>query len=461
MMSTDIRLFHISLLLLVLITGLFPFPVSGEIQVLIPESLSGSDEKDSLSVHADFIGAPDSGRIPLMVQFMDLSRGNPVSWNWDFGDTYSSHDENPIHTYTQGGIYTVYLTVTGQDGSNDTIVKEGSITAHPLPLVANFSAEPGSGIAPLTVQFRDSSTGAMTRLWNFGDGTRESMLPDPSHTFQEPGTYEVRLSVSNELGETAVHQDDIDVLPSQNLTADFTGSPRSGQTPLTVQFTDKSQGDVASRSWNFGDGSMETEKNPLHTYTRQGVYPVSLTIYSSGGSSDSERKEDYIRVNDTLVSGSILLSPGWNFVSVPGLLASGNDTAQIFQHIDSGGHSAFRYRPEKDGWVTLNYMDPIRPLEAYWLYSTKNDEVPIRLDPGTVPSRMLLKGWNAVGFIGMSPVEAKQAFNSVKNTWLYCIGFNRVIQRYDEMISKGVNDDTLLDPYHGYWIFMSDTGIIE
>jgi PKD repeat protein len=68
---------------------------------------------------ADFSGSPTSGYVPLTVNFTDLSTGNPTSWSWDFGDTGSSNDQNPTHTYYTPGLYTVSLTVTNACGSDE------------------------------------------------------------------------------------------------------------------------------------------------------------------------------------------------------------------------------------------------------------------------------------------------------------------------------------------------------
>lgn len=79
------------------------------------------------------------------------------------------------------------------------------------------------------------------------------------------------------------------------LTADFTATPTTGETPLTVQFTDQSVGNISSWLWDFGDGSTSSAQNPTHTYTSSGNFTVSLTITGLGGS-DTEIKENYISV---------------------------------------------------------------------------------------------------------------------------------------------------------------------
>ena len=82
---------------------------------------------------AAFTAAPTVGAAPLSVQFTDQSTGGPVtSWNWTFGDGGVSTSQNPQHTYTSAGAYTVSLTATGAAGS-DVETKSGYITVNPPP----------------------------------------------------------------------------------------------------------------------------------------------------------------------------------------------------------------------------------------------------------------------------------------------------------------------------------------
>ena len=67
---------------------------------------------------ADFTGSPTYGTIPLSVQFTDLSTGNPTLWAWDFGDGQTSTSQNPFHTYSVPGTYTVGLTVQNNAASS-------------------------------------------------------------------------------------------------------------------------------------------------------------------------------------------------------------------------------------------------------------------------------------------------------------------------------------------------------
>lgn len=71
---------------------------------------------------AKFSGSPTSGPCPLSVYFIDESTGTIDSWYWDFGDGETSTEQNPSHTYTAVGTFTVSLTITGLGGS-DTLTK--------------------------------------------------------------------------------------------------------------------------------------------------------------------------------------------------------------------------------------------------------------------------------------------------------------------------------------------------
>jgi PKD repeat protein len=66
--------------------------------------------------------------------------------------------------------------------------------------------------------------------------------------------------------------------------ADFTVDPEVGRVPLTVKFTDQSQGDPISWLWDFGDGSISTDEHPSHIYTEASMYTVTLTVSNGAGS---------------------------------------------------------------------------------------------------------------------------------------------------------------------------------
>lgn len=89
------------------------------------------------------------------------------------------------------------------------------------------------------------------------------------------------------------HFDAVTVSPQP--IADFSATPISGLSPLTVSFTDATSGPVTSWLWSFGDLMTSTDQNPVHIYMTSGTYTVSMTATGSGGS-HVETKADYIVV---------------------------------------------------------------------------------------------------------------------------------------------------------------------
>jgi PKD repeat protein len=257
---------------------------------------------------ANFRAIPISGNDPLVVQFTDTSTGRAFSWLWNFGDGKTSTEQNPNHTYKKPGSYIVSLTVVGPGGS-DTETKMDYIQVAPSAHVANFSAIPRSGNGPLVVQFTDISTGqVLGRLWDFGDGTTSSEQ-NPNHTYHNIGSYTVSLTVTGPGGsDTEMKKDYIQVTHPAPV-ANFTATPISGNSPLVVQFTGTSTGNITSRLWNFGDGTTSTERNPIHTYTFKNTsdFTVSLTVTGPGGT-NTKTKTNYIHLNPPPIKVNIGMS---------------------------------------------------------------------------------------------------------------------------------------------------------
>ncbi|MEO8676982.1 MAG: PKD domain-containing protein, partial [Casimicrobiaceae bacterium] len=144
---------------------------------------------------AQFSAATTSGVAPLTVTFTNASSGAITSYAWTFGDGTTSTVASPSHVYSAAGVYTVALTVTGPGGSN-TQTRSGYITVTSATPVAQFSAATTSGVAPLTVNFTNASSGTITSYaWTFGDGTT-STVATPSHVYSAAGVYTVALTVT-------------------------------------------------------------------------------------------------------------------------------------------------------------------------------------------------------------------------------------------------------------------------
>ena len=240
---------------------------------LTVENIAGSDSKCKEVVIANFL-APEvnftlSG--DPVVTFTDLTINEPYSWLWSFGDGYSSTEQNPTHTYSENGIYSVCLWASNDYGSNSScqLIEINGLMESPEALFS-FDGEP-------EVIFTDLSSGVPTEwYWDFGDGTI-STEQNPLHLFLENGTFEVCLTASNLMGEQTYCQ----VVIIDNYLApvsafSFTGDP-------TVYFTDLSSNAPNSWLWNFGDGSFSTLQNPIHTFISNGLFNACLTSANGGG----------------------------------------------------------------------------------------------------------------------------------------------------------------------------------
>jgi len=247
---------------------------------------------------AAFFASSTSGTAPLTVQFTDMSEGVGTgvsySWSWDIdNDGDEDYDQqNPVHTYTEPGVYSVNLTVRHDSGVGDSVVMTEYVAVFAPPFFAGFTAVPVEGEAPLAVQFTDESNGTPIQyLYDFGDGST-SRSRNPVHTYLLPGDYTVSLKIwrieGSTLIETSTVKEDlikVQGTPVPGLYANFTAVPLTGTAPLSVAFTDTSTGNPMRWKYDFGDGTSSTARNPIHIYRLPGTYDVSLTVFAIDGSS--------------------------------------------------------------------------------------------------------------------------------------------------------------------------------
>jgi PKD repeat protein len=141
---------------------------------------------------AAFTASPMRGAAPLLVNFTDASVGTITNHSWTFGDGSTSGAVSPTYTYSNAGVYSVTLAVSGPSGSGATnlvnLITVTNIVIVPPP-VAAFTANPVVGAAPLLVNFTDASTGTITNYsWTFGDGNFFDDDTKLGETTSNPGT---------------------------------------------------------------------------------------------------------------------------------------------------------------------------------------------------------------------------------------------------------------------------------
>ena len=269
--------------------------------------------------NADFIVDQNSGYAPLTVKFTDKSTGEPIpsAWSWDFDKdgNIDSTSQNPTYTYEKEGTYTVSLGVS--NGCKSTS-KTMTITVNPPPgpPAADFSFSFPQECKP-TVQFTDASEksdsdAAITSWsWDFGDSSQVSADQSPTHTYATGGTYKVSLTVKDDNNQQSTIQQEVVVNVAP--TAKFEASSTEGTAPLTVKFTDGSEGNPTSWSWDFNNDNIpdSTEQSPTYTYAA-GQYTASLTVSNQQCGSDtisvditaSEPAQNVLRIEKIQVSTS-------------------------------------------------------------------------------------------------------------------------------------------------------------
>jgi PKD repeat protein len=233
---------------------------------------AGSDMTTS-SAYITVDDVPDTGFTSSsndLTVTLNNTTTNALSYFWDFGDGVgNSSMENPTYTYAQDGTYTITLTASNACGN---VMITETITVSTLPLPA-FTSDVTSGCAPLTVQFLDNSSENTTGWsWDFpGGDPATSNLQNPVVTYENPGVYDVTLTVSNPAGSNTVTLTDyITVLTEP--TAAFTENVNGLMVDLTNNSTN-----ATSYLWDFGDGvGNSTDVNPSYTYATDGTYTITL-----------------------------------------------------------------------------------------------------------------------------------------------------------------------------------------
>lgn len=230
---------------------------------------------------ASFDLSVNQGMAPLPLQLTNTSTGEIDSVLWELnGESLPADAAGDAATVlTAAGEYAIRLTVAGPGGI-DSLAQTVVVSA-PAP-VADFSAAPMSGSAPLTVQFTNHSLNAdRGYAWDFdSDGAVDAVESSPSHVYETPGLYLAQLTATGEGGVSQSSIEIVVVAPAPAPVAGFTASASD----LVVTFVSTASGESLNFSWDFGDGSNSTDVNPIHTYDVPGAYMVVQQTSNSGGS---------------------------------------------------------------------------------------------------------------------------------------------------------------------------------
>lgn len=242
---------------------------------------------------ANFAVTPTVGCSPLATSFSNTS----VSANtylWKFGDGNTSVSANTNHTYintssSSNQTFSCTLVATNNDGCKDSLI---------IPILTYFKPDASFSLdtpkcVSKTITFTNNTPNANSYLWNFGDFTGTSSVPNPTHTYTTNTannlTFTVQLIATTSDGckDTTLGYPEIYAKPIAN----FALTPTISCSPLNTSMTNVSL-NANSYLWKYGDGNTDVTFNPSHTYTNTSnttnqTFSCTLVAINSNGCKDS------------------------------------------------------------------------------------------------------------------------------------------------------------------------------
>ena len=319
------------------------------------------------------------GREPFHVDFHDGSYCSPTSWSWNLGAGPVVSAQNPsydyIYDYTNhdgktgnNTFYTVSLTASNSGGS-DTYTKPDHVIvlATCFDPIADFSYD---GIVDLdgnmAVDFTDLSTSVPEEIrewvWDFGDGTSVYIGDSPPTHEYSAGVYTVKLIITNDCGKSAEKSRKIE-FPCPGIVAGINAEPKTGDSPLTVNFTDLStpRENITGWRWSFGDGTFYYTDNasnpnpPPHNYTRVGTFYASLMAQNKCGQAFVNTSV-FVVSKDASISGKIWNDRDENRVQNAGEIDLFNWTVDLEERKSGGWEVVNTTRTNSTGQYAFNLV---------------------------------------------------------------------------------------------------------
>jgi len=307
---------------------------------------------------ADFSVHPLEQTMPSKnVLLTNLTKFSPWSYTWQFGDgTAAQTGDVTEHEYSKAGYYTISLTATGDVCSS---TKKIGVTINDGAPGTAFDCET-EGCAPFSLKFTNNSVNGFKFLWDFGNGNHSTEF-EPKITYFEGGTYNVRLEVYNNLGEMTFSEKVITV--HDEPIAFFRASAKKVRIPGNNVFFVNLSENANTLIWDFGDGTTSTDFEPVHEYSRTGIFSVSLKITSAFNCTDEflqtpgiEIYSEEIKIANAFIptkdgsSGGIYITGDpRNHIFHPNL-ANGDVDEYELQIFNRWGNLVFQSNEVERGW---------------------------------------------------------------------------------------------------------------
>ncbi|HNP17457.1 MAG TPA: PKD domain-containing protein [Fulvivirga sp.] len=252
-------------------------------------TLKSTDALGNTSYHVDTVTVTSDIAPPITfttqnvcqsapIQFTSESSSGGLTYAWNFGDTNTSTDPNPSHTYATAGDYEVTLEV--QDGTCSNFVKQ-NITVYEEP-VPDFNIPGGNICTNQPYSFINTTPDNFDELLSYEwqlDGMSIATTRDLDFEFTSGGTKELKLITSIPGCSVEIAKSLLNIkegtLPQFSFDDNCMGQ--------TVQFTNNSVGTFTDIDWDFGNGFTSTLENPALEFVSDGTYDVTLTLTNADG----------------------------------------------------------------------------------------------------------------------------------------------------------------------------------
>ncbi len=326
---------------------------SNSIQLILESTNNKGCLPDRDTLVVNFINAPKASftytaacaNLPIFFNNTSTPSLTALTHSWDFGDASTSTLQNPVHTFTIGGTYTVTLITTNSAGCPDTVRQAVPVFIAP---VAKFTY---SNVCVGTIGvFSDSSTvstGSITSWnWNFGDGGT-STIQNPLYTYTLAGTYSVTLNVISSNGCPGTTTNIINVNPKPKADFSMSGNPIFANESVTFSDLSTPTGSIVTWNWQYGDGNGSTVQNPSYIYDNKGFFTVQLAIIDAGGCADTIRKDITVMLLPMLPTAFTPNADSHNDVLY---VKGGPFKSMYFRVYNSWGEKLFESTKQEDGW---------------------------------------------------------------------------------------------------------------
>ncbi|WP_221901232.1 PKD domain-containing protein [Bathymodiolus platifrons methanotrophic gill symbiont] len=388
-----------------------------------------SSEPDTVLVEVKVLEATikssiNTGVVPLDVTLNAIPIGGypPYQFQWDLDGNNTIDDlrQNFVHTFLQRGNYNLSLKIKDHKGYEAIATKLISVNSEPLVIAA---ASPNSGPVPLPVIFTatvSDADGSITKYdWDFdGDGVVDQSsetTENASHTYQQAGLYNAKLTVYDNDGHSNSDTTTISVGSSPEVVA--SADIFTGIAPLSVNFSGTatdSDGRIVSYEWDFdGDKQFDYDNSlsatTTHIYEEGGVFNATLRVVDDDGLLDEDSVSISVSGSPTSLPGAYPLS-GSTPLTVT-FFSNGKDLdgGPEYYDWDFDGNGSFDQRLMASQNTTFTYNQPgeyqatLKVVDNDGLFSTSS--ITIKVNEGAGGDEYPVVQAYASPTVGSTPLE--------------------------------------------------------